>query len=112
MTAYLADIPMEELRPDDPIRGDPVKHIDENGSRKAIVKGGRLHLYPPGVNFYRTSRGVKRPVVEKCETREAQKKVSRGKLTYRAEYSIIGDDGAWVNRVARRQYNMRLEKSK
>lgn len=112
LTAYLADIPMEELRPDDPIRGDPVKHIEKNGSKKAIVKGGRLHLYPPGVNFYRTSRGVKRPVVEKCETVEAQKKVSHGKLTYRAEYSIAGDDGSWVNRIARRQYNMRQEKSK
>lgn len=29
---------------------------------KKIVKGGRLHYYPKGVNIYRRSRGIKDPI--------------------------------------------------
>lgn len=35
---------------------------------KSILKGQRLHLYPKGVNLYRTSRGIKQPTAERLNT--------------------------------------------
>lgn len=54
LSAYLSDIAIDAEEGDE----DAVM-ID--GERKAIIKGGRLHMYPPGMNIFRCSRGVKRP---------------------------------------------------
>jgi hypothetical protein len=37
------------------------------GKSKAYVKGARLHFYPRGFRFYRTSRGINRPTQEQIE---------------------------------------------
>ena len=49
LSAYISDIPVGNEK-------------DENGKPKKIKKGERLYLYPTGVNIYRTSRGIKRPL--------------------------------------------------
>lgn len=51
VTAYLTDLKHDE---DDDVRG---KDVDN----KKIEKGARLYLYPAGMNFYRYSRGIKKP---------------------------------------------------
>ena len=45
VTAYLTDLKVE----------------DDGKSSKKIEKGARLYLYPAGMNFYRASRGIKKP---------------------------------------------------
>ena len=45
VTAYLTDLEVES---------------DDKSSKK-IEKGARLYLYPAGMNFYRASRGIKKP---------------------------------------------------
>lgn len=57
LTAYLADIPLEEAKP------GQVGEIKEVNGKK-YLKGGRLHMYPPGMNLYRTSRNIKKADVK------------------------------------------------
>ena len=88
LTAYLCDVPLDEAEAAGlNTNGLEVKEVEvtaEDGSKthKRYVKGARLHLYPTGMNFYRTSRGVKRPEVEWMSQREAKEKVSAATLTY------------------------------
>lgn len=41
----------------------PLEEMDSKEKSKARVKGGRLHYYPKGFKFYRTSRGIVKPEV-------------------------------------------------
>lgn len=43
----------------------------EEQTEKKYIKGGRLKLYPQGMNIYRTSRGIKKPI-EKRLTNERE----------------------------------------
>ena len=49
LSAYLSDIETENL------------NAEDNTITKKILKGGRLSLYPKGMHFYRTSKGLKKP---------------------------------------------------
>lgn len=60
---------------------------------KAVIKGARLKLYPPGFNLYRCSRGVKRPEVCQMTEQEAQTEVSGMPLTYEKIISITDEGG-------------------
>jgi hypothetical protein len=54
-TAYLTDV---ELNDGEQVPQDAqVKTVNS----KRYVKGGRLHMYPTGFNYFRCSRGIKRP---------------------------------------------------
>lgn len=115
-SAYLGDMPLEDVErlPE----GEKEKacsatsvlekeFTDEQGrtKKKKFVKGGRLYLYPPGMNIVRTTRGIKQPEVEIMTLAEATEKVSSAKLTYSSAYEIIGDDGQVVNRISKSYYN-------
>jgi len=58
LTAYLTDIEV----PLDAQNGE-IKEVLESGEKvsKKFIKGGRLNLYPSGMNFYRCSRNCKSP---------------------------------------------------
>ena len=45
-------------------------------------------LYPPGMNLYRTSRGIKRPTVETMKRYEAEERVEGAKLLARKAIAI------------------------
>lgn len=83
LTAYLADIPIEEA---DGIGGE-IKEV--NGKR--YVKGGRLSMYPVGMNLYRTSRGIKRAAVEYSSPKKLGME-DLGKLTYRRTIKLTFED--------------------
>ncbi len=55
LSAYLTDIPVDIQDGEEP------DFIDEKGVPKKVLKGGRVHLYPTGMNIYRCSRGLKKP---------------------------------------------------
>jgi hypothetical protein len=59
LTAYLTDVVIEAN--------------DSNSTSKKHIKGGRLSLYPTGFNFFRCSRGVKRPSTSWKRYKEAVK---------------------------------------
>lgn len=80
---------------------------DEQGKhqKKAISKGARLRLYPPGFNLYRASRGVKRPEVWQTTESEAQQAIGSAPLTYEKTIAITDEVGDVKNIINYRQYN-------
>ena len=115
-SAYLGDMPLEDVErlPEEEkekalsnstILDKSFVDEQERTKTKKFVKGGRLYLYPPGMNIIRTSRGIKQPEVEIMTLAEAKEKVSSAKLTYSTAYEIVGDDGDVVNRIIKSYYN-------
>lgn len=109
-TAYLADIPVGEF--EGPVLSDGTKEIDG----KKYVKGGRLHFYPPYFNLYRTSRGVKKPVVKKiCDTKELQLQIDlsgQETFSYSKTIDFRDKDGFVVDvgTYSKRYYNKKRRK--
>ena len=64
LSAYLSDV---ELTDENIIRAfenqDTINIVarEVEGKEKKFIKGGRLHLYPSGMNLYRKSKGIKFP---------------------------------------------------
>ena len=115
-SAYLGDMPLEDvakLPADEQKKACTATSVlekeftDEQGrtKKKKFVKGGRLYLYPPGMNIVRTTKGIKQPEVEIMTLAEAKEKVSSAKLTYSCAYEIVGDDGEVLNRISKSYYN-------
>lgn len=81
---------------------------DEDGS-----KGARLSLYPPGVQYYRCSRGIKRPEVRRyatlSEAMQAAREITGSDAHYDDTYVIEDETGSQVQAGARLQYKRRKE---
>ena len=115
-SAYLGDMPLDEVQKlpeaekEKALSGTAVleKEFTDEQDRtktKKFVKGGRLYLYPPGMNIIRTTKGIKQPEVEVMTLADAKEKVSSAKLTYSCAYEIVGEDGEVVNRISKSYYN-------
>lgn len=112
-SAYLCDMPLDEViqLPADEAQKtldvEEKQFIDEAGTIKSkkFVKGGRLHLYPAGMNIVRKSRGLKLPIVEYIISSEIEKKVCSAKQTFSRTYEVIDDNGAVVNIISKAYYN-------
>ena len=67
LTAYLSDLDIESGIPltSDLLQGELREVLTEQGNNKHIIKGARLKLLPVGLNIYRYSRGIQKPVIEK-----------------------------------------------
>lgn len=113
ITAYLCDVPLEEIDRENIVSSMPIKEVEvtqEDGTKvtKKMVKGARLHLYPNKMNFYRTSRGIKRPRVEWIPEEKAKEKVSAGTLTYSKTLRLTDTSGAeeYTNDIHYEYYNL------
>lgn len=118
-SAYLGDLPVDEYGAmmeylDDP--ANPPKWTveekelvadDGTKKKKKFIKGARLFMYPPGMNIIRTTKGIKRPLVEYMARSEAEKKVSAGTETFSRTYEVLGADGEVVNTISKAYYNSR-----
>lgn len=99
LSAYLADV---EISPDtDTSHRTDVKEV--NG--KKFVKGGRLHLYPPGINIFRKSKGIKYPERKEMSYKRAKKIVGAATPHYTKSYKIESED--FSNTISYEQYNMK-----
>lgn len=111
LTAYLGDMEFTEAVTSGMKRGRlaEVEAKDEQGlkQKKAVIKGARLKLYPPGFNLYRCSRGVKRPITQTLTEGEAQELVKGSRLTYEKTVAVIGADGETQNIINYRQYDLK-----
>ena len=99
LTAYLCDVSIDELPYDGFDKLFPPKYctvIGDDGvmHSKKVLKGARLGAYPAGMNFFRTSRGVKRPTVEWLSVSEVEKKkkVSSDQLTFEKTVRLVDDE--------------------
>lgn len=105
LSAYLGDVELNhetynQLRP-----GSVVKEVEIEGKTKKFIKGGRLHLYPSGMNIYRCSRGIKQPIIDYMAYDEAKKIVGAGTPNYSTMIKILDDNGAFVNSITYEHYN-------
>ena len=108
LTSYLGDMELTEAISKGVKKGQ-IKEItttDEQGKpqKKAVIKGARLYLYPPGFHLYRCSRGVKRPVIYNTTEAEAQAMVGDAPLTFEKTIEVTNDAGETVNIINYRQY--------
>lgn len=106
LSAYLADVELTEDNIGVAYREKAEvvpKMVD--GQEKAFIKGGRLHLYPSGMNLYRKSRGIKMPERQEMEYGDIKKVVGSAEPNYTKQIVVEKDD--FTNTITYEQYNMR-----
>lgn len=122
-SAYLADMTVEEWEQAHGCQiGEQytvekqVQAEDGTTTSKRIVKGARLKLYPAGMNIYRASRGIVRPVSDVLTADQAEKeKASAGTLTFSAAVAVlpegveVGDSGSQI--ISKQYYNRKRPES-
>jgi hypothetical protein len=101
LSAYLADVELEE-NSEVGFR-DVVHEKIIEGKKKKFLKGGRLHMYPPGMNLFRSSKGIKKPVRIEMSFNEAKKIVGHREPHYSKSIKIKNDD--FENTISYLQYN-------
>lgn len=104
-SAYLTDVELtEETLPIAVLEQKEIKEVEVAGHTKRYIKGGRLHLYPPGMNLYRKSRGIKFPESEHMKYKDLKKIV--GNATPNHSTTVTIQDGERVlNRITYEHYN-------
>lgn len=81
LSAYLGDIFLEDIDPEEEkdkyaeYESQAVDKVIDKKKKttKKVVKGGRLHMYPPGMNIYRKSSGIIEPDISKCRYKDLYK---------------------------------------
>ena len=104
LSAYLTDIELTEENVLEALKeGLEVKVVDD----KKYIKGGRLHMYPPGMNLYRKSKGIEFPEREKTTFKKAKKIVGSAQPHYSKTYKIETDE--FQNTIHFQQYNLKRQ---
>ena len=106
LSAYLADVELSEetaIKAIEEKREVVTKRIE--GKEKKIIKGGRLHMYPPGMNLYRKSKGVEYPEREMMSYKKAKEKVGSAQPNLSRSYEV--DAGDFKNTIIFEQYNLK-----
>lgn len=122
-SAYLADMPLDDVKHLQEqgvfVRGEVLaKSVEDEETGisvdKKFVKGARLALYPAGMNILRTSRGIKKPIIDDISNLSPEEikkeKASSGKLTFSSAVEVLrtSDSGVSddvVNLITREYYN-------
>lgn len=107
LSAYLGDVELTQDNIGEAIRKKAeIKLVTVEGSEKKFIKGGRLHMYPPGMNIYRHSKGIVQPEVQEMEYKEIKKIVGSATPNYSTTLSIIDEENKRIlNRVTYENYN-------
>lgn len=119
LSAYLGDVELNGENINDLLKDGvikvgqklDVKEVEVDGMKKKFLKGGRLHYYPTGMNIYRCSRGIKKPVVTHLSYEDAKKIVGAGTPTYVTRTIIEDDNGKILNSITYEQYNSKRLKN-
>lgn len=108
LSAYLADYPVpDDYEPKGKTTEVIVKPVD--GKEKKFIKGGRLDWYPPGMNFYRKSKGIVFPEREDMPYKKAKKIVGSAKPHFKKSYHVEKDD--FKNTITYEQYNLKRQQN-
>lgn len=113
LSAYLTDIELtlDGLDPDEAIKifvGNELEVVTKTveGQEKKFVKGGRLYMYPPGMNLFRKSKGITYPERINMRYEKAKKIVGAVTPHYEKTYHIENDEG-FQNTIHFEQYNLK-----
>lgn len=104
LSAYLSDVELND--------GNMIKAVldqsevvvrEVEGKEKKFIKGGRLHMYPPGMNMYRKSKGIIPPERIEMAFKDIKKIVGSREPHYEKSIHIDNDD--FKNTINYLQYN-------
>ena len=116
LCAYLGDVELDDETLKVAVQQKlAVKDVDVQGQKKRFVKGGRLHLYPPGMNLFRHSRGMRYPEVKKMLYRDVKKIVGSRKPNYSQTIEIREVENQnkienkLLNRICYENYNIKRD---
>ncbi|ERH96447.1 hypothetical protein U0E09_33010 [Bacillus thuringiensis] len=104
LSAYLADVELTDNVSAKAFAEDGrvVKKVVD-GEEKKFIKGGRLHMYPPGMNLYRKSKGILLPDRDEMLFRDIKKVVGSAQPHYWKSYHIENEN--FENTITFLQYN-------
>ena len=88
LTAYLTDLPADDVDFSVELAGGQVKEVDAEGKSKRIIKGARLKMIPAGMRLYRYSKGIKKPTVKTLPYGEALQRLSSDGYSKVSEYAL------------------------
>lgn len=104
LTAYLSDVELtNENMLNHRFENHEVVQKEIKEETKAFVKGGRLHMYPSGMNIYRNSRGIKHPERKVMKYKNAKKIIGNTTPDYSRTYKVETED--FENIISFEQYN-------
>ena len=104
LSAYLTDLPIHDDNVASAmVNGKKVIEKEIDGKKKRFIKGGRLHMYPIGFNFFRKSRGIKYPERTKMKYQDAKKEVGFAEPNFSSVTNIETDD--FKNTISFEEYN-------
>ena len=111
LSAYLSDVELEEsdektvFKAIEEEREVVTKTVE--GKEKRFIKGGRLHMYPSGMNLFRKSKGIKYPERKDMWYKDIKKVVGSTQPHYHKSYKVEKDD--FENTITFLQYNMKRD---
>lgn len=116
VSAYLTDMELtDDLRQDmmhspyckDEIllSGGAIEYEEKKG--KKYAKGARLHFYPPGINLYRKSKGIKEPERQRMKYDKIKDIVGSLKPHYATAIKISDQEAEFENTIIYEQYNLK-----
>ena len=91
LSAYLTDIELTDQVAIDVLAADGSVTLKEVEGKK-YIKGGRLHMYPSGMNLYRKSKGMESPVEEEMSYSRVKKIVGAATPNYQKSITISDDE--------------------
>lgn len=104
LTAYLSDVEVtKENIFNSRFENHEIVEKEVGEETKAFVKGGRLHMYPSGMNIYRNSRGIKHPERKVMKYKKAKKIIGNTTPDYSRTYKVETED--FENTISFEQYN-------
>lgn len=115
LSAYLGDMNIKEMDFNDMkrITGDikEISSTDKSGNKetKYVIKGGRLHLYPPSFHIMQKSRGIKSPCIFNSTYGNAMQyiKNTNSKKTFERCIELIDEDNIPINKFSYITYKKR-----
>lgn len=106
LSAYLADIELSEGNVGLVVgNGLEVVTKQVEGSEKKFIKGGRLHMYPPGMNLFRKSKGIVEPKRVGMKYKDIKKVVGSAQPHYQKSYTFVDEEKDFSNTITYLQYN-------
>lgn len=110
LSAYLGDVELtEEIEKNMAMnRRIEIKEVEIEGTKKKFIKGGRLHFYPPGMNIYRKSKGIKFPDEQYMKFSDVKKIVGNSQPTFEKTIIIKDPETDRVfNEITYKSYNLK-----
>ncbi len=110
LTSYLSDMELSEVKENNiEYKEDDIKEVIVDSQKKKFVKNSRLSLYPQGFRFYRKSRGIKNPSVERMSYASAKRKIGVPYPTFFKGMKIVDKENGFSNIIYKEYYNTKAD---